>query len=104
MKRVTEELFTQVKKPLYNRLTRPRVLANKFELSLKTILQIRGSKNFEEYCQQNRAQHPPVTFSLADEVLHLHKLTFRQDNDYIAPLTARQAILELQNKVLNKED
>lgn len=95
MKKLTEEQFNLVKKPLYNRFTRPKMLAKKYDLSLKTVLMIRGSQNYVQYQEQSKAQHPDVKFSLADQVLHLHKLTFKKDNSYLPPNSARVAIGEL---------
>lgn len=98
MKRVDQQTFDTIKKPLLNRFTRPQMLAKKYDLSLKTILQIRGSQNYPQYVQQNKAQHPPIKYSLRDEVLWLHDLTFnKNDNKYIQPPTARKAIEELIN-------
>lgn len=97
MKRVDEQLFNQVKSGLRNKWTSAEKVARRNELSVKTILQIRGSKNYEEYQQQNKAQHPDVQFSLRDHVLELHRLAFRQDNTYIPPTTAKTAVIELIN-------
>ena len=102
MKRVDEQLFNQVKSGLRNKWTSAEKVARRNELSAKTILQIRGSKNYEEYQQQNKAQHPEVKFSLKDHVLELHRLAFRQDNTYIPPKTARLAITELINTMEGK--
>ena len=95
MRKLDEQTFLSIKKPLYNRFARPKVLAKRFDVSEKTILQVRGSQNYSQYRQNVIAQHPPVTFSLRDEVLFLHELTFKKDSSYVAPSTARVAVEEL---------
>jgi len=78
------------------RFRRVATVAEKQKLSIKTILQIRGSKTYEEYKQQSKAQHPPVKYSLAEEVLYIHKLTFdKGDNKYLAPKTAQIAAKDM---------
>lgn len=99
MKRIDESTFRAVKKSTNNVFMTNRNIAKNYGLSLKTVLQIRGSKNFDQYTEQNKAQHPPVAFSLGDEVLYLHRQVFRKNNDYIAPRTAKQAIKELQENI-----
>lgn len=75
------------------RFHRVATVANKRGLSIKTVLQIRGSKTFEEYQQQNKAQHPEIKYSLAEDVLYVHKLMFdKDDNKYRQPVTAQKAI------------
>lgn len=106
MKKVTEPLFLQVKGGLFNKFAKPYRLAAKYDLSLKTIYQIRGSRTFAEYTQQNKAQHPEVQYSLAENVLNLHMIVFnKHDNKYIAPPTARKACEELKRHFikLNRE-
>lgn len=98
MKRIDEATFDSIKKPLYNRFARPRVIAKRFGISEKTARQIKGSTSWADYHLQTLAQHPQTLYSLRDEVLHLHKLSFCIDNTYIPPKTARTAIKELQNK------
>jgi len=95
-RRIDEELFNQIKLPLRNRLTRPRALAKRFDISLKTCLMIKGSATYLDYKAQSKAQHPDNNYSLRDEVLYLHQQTFKKDNTYIPPPTARQAVVELQ--------
>jgi hypothetical protein len=96
MKRITSHDFAIIKHGLRNKFTTARNLANRYEVSLKTVYQIRGSKDFGEYTQQNKAQHPDTKFSLAESVLELHDMTFnRHDNKYLSPKSAKQAIGEL---------
>lgn len=97
MKRVDEQLFNQVKSGLRNKWTSAEKVARRNELSVKTVLQIRGSKDFAQYTENNKAQHPDIKFSLRDHVLELHRLAFRQDNTYIPPTTAKTAVIELIN-------
>lgn len=93
MKRIDEATFDSIKKSLYNRFARPRVIAKRFGISEKTARQIKGSTSWHDYHLQTLAQHPITLYSLKDEILHLHKLTFdKKDGKYSAPLTARTAI------------
>ena len=100
--KLTEEYFIEVKDDLSwyrKRWTTDKRIAKKRGISLKTVLQIKGSDSYEDYLNNVRAQHPPVKFSLRDHVLVLHRKEFGKDNEaYIEPLTARQAIVELLNK------
>lgn len=98
MRKITEQVFDKVKKDLHW-YVRTWAVASRFDLSVKTITQIKCSKDFEEYREQCQAQHPPTIYSLKDEILELHRLTFRKDNTYIAPPTARKAVAELQAHV-----
>lgn len=54
--RVTPALFNAIKAELEH--IDPTTAAMKNHLSVKTILQIKGSLNFHEYEQSKRAQHP----------------------------------------------
>ena len=68
--------------------------AKKLNRSIKTVVQIKNSKTFDDYQDQNLAQHPPTKFSLRDNVLELHRLLFDHDM-YAAPSSAERAITEL---------
>lgn len=95
IKKLTPQYFEDTKRIM--RWTTNKRTANKTGLSLKTVLQIRGSKTYKEHQEQNKAQHPDVQFSLGEHVLNLHKLVFdKGDNKYIAPPTARLAIVQLE--------
>lgn len=99
MKRLDDLTFRMIKKELHW-YTPPVAVAVKNHVGLKTVLQVKGSKDFEEYQAQTRAQHPPVKYSLADDVLDLHRITFdRHDNKYLPPLTARKAMAQLLDHV-----
>lgn len=54
--KVTEVLFDQIKAEL--EFVDPTTTAIKNHLSVKTILQIKGSEDFKDYEAQKRAQHP----------------------------------------------
>lgn len=60
--KVTAELFTQIKNEL--KYSDPTTVAIKNHMSIKTILQVKGSQTYADYVAQKRAQHPPQTFSM----------------------------------------
>ena len=97
--RVTEQLFHRVKKDWF---TTNLKKSQKYEVSLKTILQIRGSKDYYEYRENVMAQHPEEhQFSIKEAVMNAHWLMFRKDDSYLPPLTGRRAIIEIQLKLVN---
>lgn len=98
MRKVTQSDFKVIKGGIFWKL-KPSQAAAKYDLSLKTVLQIRGSHDYTQYQEQNKAQHPEIQYSLREHVLDLHKRVFNDhSNTYIAPNTARRAVLELQLK------
>jgi len=104
---ITPELHKRVKRHLLWQTASQT--ANKFYLSKKTVIQIRGTRTFEEYAESNKAQHPGTGHSLKEDILELHKLMFdKHDNKYLAPLTATKAALVMKVKLLedrrNNED
>lgn len=101
MKRVTRQEFAQIKRWLivYRGLGSVQRVARRADRSLKTIVQIKNSKTHSDYIEQCKAQHPPVKYSLADDVLWLHDKTFRPSRkDYAKPHSAKAAIRELLNE------
>ena len=75
--------------------------AKKLGRSIKTIVQIKNSKTFDDYQDQNKAQHCKVNFSLRDEILDLHRGLFTpEDGVYIQPSAARTAIAQIKEKLL----
>lgn len=64
--KVTPEYFADTKKIM--RWTTNKRTARKTGLSLKTVLQIRGSKTYLEYVEQKRAQHPEVKYSAQQDL------------------------------------
>ena len=99
--KITEQYFKEVKRTL--RWTTCRRTAHKHGISLKTVLQIKGSKDYAEYKAQCKAQHPKIKFSLRDEVLATHRLVFEEDGKpYINPGTAQNAINALRYKFSKK--
>ena len=93
--KVTEEYFREVKRTI--RWTTNKRTATKHGLHLSTVINIRGSRNYEEYRQLVKAEHQPTLFSLKDHVLDLHKLVFdKKDNNYFPPKTARTAVTQLE--------
>lgn len=72
-------------------------LAAKHDISYKTAVQIKASKDYDMYREQVKAQHPEPQYSLADQVKYIHNLVFnKHDNKYIEPPTGRQAARELE--------
>ncbi len=98
--KITPEYFADTKRIL--RWNTNRRTARKTGLSLKTVLQIRGSKTYLEYVEQKRAQHPEVKYSLADDVLALHKTVFDKGGEYHTPKTAQTAITQLNYELAKK--
>lgn len=66
MNKITPEYFADTKRIL--RWNTNRRTARKTGLSLKTVLQIRGSKTYLEYVEQKRAQHPEVKYSAREDL------------------------------------
>jgi hypothetical protein len=102
--KITEEHFNDVKRSLKNkwrwtRFTKRHIeeIAELHGISLKTVMQIKNSETYKDYQDQNKAQHPPqVKFSLKEQILELHRLTYDlKDNKYIPPKTAQVAIMQL---------
>lgn len=89
--------YRTVKRSL--RFHRVATVANKRGLSVSTVMKIRGAKNYDEYVGLVKATHPEIKYSLAEDVLYVHKLMFdKGDNKYQQPATAQKAI-----KVIIKE-
>ncbi len=100
MKRISEQQFKQIKGSIWRFYESPRLLAKKFDIHLSTVLNIKGCRNYEEYRDLVKAEHPPTKYSLADDVLELHRLQFdHNDNKYITPPTARAAMRQLLSHV-----
>lgn len=96
MSRIDEHTFKKVKGGIFWKLT-PQQAATKYEISEKTVFQIRGSHDYRQYKEQVKAQHPEVQYSLADSVHQLHDIVFnKHDNKYIPKQTARQAAQSLK--------
>ena len=96
MKKLTEVDFKKIKRSRWITPS-PKEAAKKFGVSLKTVLQVRGSKNYQQYQEQNKAQHPPVKYSIADNVKDLHAKVFGGQDDYRTPTSARRALEQLKS-------
>lgn len=90
---ITPDFFHDIKR--FVRWHTNKRTADKFGIHLSTVINIRGSQTYLQYRQLVKAEHPPLKYSLKEDILELHKLTFRKDNTYIAPRTAQVAIAEL---------
>lgn len=100
--KIDEHTFKKIKGSIFWKMNVYQAAA-KYDLSAKTVLQIRGSKSWSEYRQQNLAQHPEIQYSLADNVLHLHKIILdARDNKYLPPSTARRAVEQLKLKFIKE--
>ena len=100
--RITPDLFKSIK--IYSQWNTSKRCARKHSVSLKTILQIRGSRNFEQYTENNKAQHPPYKIhSLRDDLLDIHSLIFnKHDNRYLTPLTGKKAAMDIKLKLMEE--
>lgn len=99
--RITQELHHKAKSYLLWHTTKQT--ARKFGISQKTVLQVRGSRTFEEYTENNKAQHPDTGHSLRDDLLEIHNLLFnKHDNKYIAPPTGVKAAMEIKLMLLKE--
>lgn len=95
MRKIDEHTFKRVKKWL--RIQPAKSVAKRFDLHESTVLNIRGSRNFNEYREMVKAEHPPIKFSLKEEVLSIHQQLFdKNDGRYIRPLTARTAVMHIR--------
>lgn len=95
--KLTEEYFNETK--AYLRWHTNHRTAKRTGLSLKTVLQIRGSRNYIEYQQQNKAQHPFTKYSIADDVMELHKELFHSE-EYKKPRNCQIALIHIRDRVL----
>ena len=109
--KITPEYFDEVKRSLkrtyrWTRFTKRNIsdVAYRHGISFKTVMQIKNSETYEDYVDQNHAQHPPVEFSLGGEVIKLHELVFDRNNvEYHKPKSAKQAINELNYRIANED-
>ena len=69
--RVTEELFIQLKDELL--YSEPLTVAIKNHMSIKTILQIKGSQFYTDYVAMKKAQHPPTKYSMRQEITNINE-------------------------------
>lgn len=94
MKKVDEHTFKQARKWLI--ISTAKSVAHRFDLHESTVLNIRGSKNYAEYREMVKAEHPPVKYSLAEDVMKLHRTLFDLDNgQYLPPRSAQVAMGEI---------
>lgn len=95
MSKITEQQFKHIKGGFIWRTAGQ--LAAKHDISYKTAVQIKASKDYDMYREQVKAQHPEIKYSLADNVTDLHNIVFnKHDNKYLPPETARKAVQELK--------
>lgn len=99
MKKVDQHTFKQVK--VWLRLRPAKAVARKFDLHESTVLNIRGCRNFDEYREQVKAEHPPIKYSLAEDVYEIHRMLSDQP-DYVRPRNAQIAMLDVKQKLASK--
>lgn len=102
VRKIKPEYFNEVKWSIrWNRSMKK--VAAKHGISLSTVLNIKGCKNYTEYMELVRSEHQPTQFSLRDEVLALHKTVFdKGDSKYHEPLTARIAVTQLNYELAKR--
>lgn len=103
MGRVTKHEFAQIKRWLiiYHALGGVQRVARRANRSVKTIVQIKNSKTFADYSEQCKAQHPPINYSLAEDVFAVHRYLYASaSGEYIRPLTARIAINDIKQRLI----
>ena len=97
--KINAETFKQIKR--LTRLHRTQTVARKTGLHPSTVINIRGCRNYVEYRELVRAEHPPLKYSLAADVLEIHRRVFEQPTiPYIPPKSAKLAMLELKKEIL----
>ncbi len=102
IKKITLEYFTLVKRSIRWNWSMKKVAA-KHGISLSTVLNIKGCRNYAEYMQLVRSEHQPVVYSLRDAALDLHRLIFdRNGVEYHAPKTGQQAMNEMLYRLTNE--
>lgn len=69
--KVTRELFVQLKDELV--YSEPLTVAIKNHMSVKTILQIKGSASFTDYEAMKRAQHPKTKYSMREQIEQINE-------------------------------
>lgn len=98
-KRVTPQTFNQVKRQLrpWSRASR---VAQRNNLHVSTVLNIKGCRNFKEYHDLVKAEHPPIKFSIRDEVFALHRKIYEVPNvAYVYPRGCQQALKEINDTI-----
>lgn len=99
MKKLTFQEFKEIKRYLW--VHSVKGTAKKFDRHLSTICNIKGCKNYVDYEELVKAEHPETKDSLADRVYELHRMTFQKPGlTYFKPPSARRAVIELQVEFL----
>lgn len=109
IKKITPEYFEDITRSLKQRWYALRTskrfiekVARTHGVSVKTVLQVKGSNDYSDYQAQNKAQHGEVKNSLREPILELHRKMFdKGDNKYLEPTSAQTAIAQISYKVLN---
>lgn len=99
IKKIKPEYFVEVKRSIRWNWNMKKV-AEKHGISLSTVLNIKGCRNYAEYMELVKSEHQPVVYSMREASLDLHKLIFdKKDNKYIAPKTGQQAMNEMLYRI-----
>ncbi len=102
IRKITPEYFAEVKQSIRWNWSMKKVAA-KHGISLSTVLNIKGCRNYQEYRELVKSEHQPVKNSLADRLIALHKTVYdNKDNKYIAPKTADSALTQFEYDWRNK--
>lgn len=98
-KRVTPQVFNKIKRQLrpWSRASR---VAQRNNLHVSTVLNIKGCRNFKEYHALVVAEHQPTQYSIREEVMALHRKIYEQPNKaYIYPKNCKQALKEINDTI-----
>lgn len=99
MKRINERTFYQIKRQL-KPWARPYKVAQRNELHISTVLNIKGCRDFREYRQLVEAEHQPVQYSIKNEVFALHRRIYEKPNvAYVYPKNCKQAMAEINETI-----
>lgn len=99
MSKITEQEFNRIKRSM-RPWSRTKVVAANNDLHLSTVLNIKGCRNYTEYRELVKAEHPPTKYSVRDEVLALHRRIYEQTNvAYVYPRNCKQALKEINDTI-----
>lgn len=99
--KITQDIFTDVKK--HKRWHSDSQTMRAFGISDKTLVQIKACRDFETYTAMNKSQHPGTGYSLADNVINLHRIVFdTHDGEYLEPRVARKALEQLKRHFIQE--
>lgn len=96
VRKITPEYFREVKQSIRWNWSMKKV-ASKHGISLKTVLQIKGSKDYADYQAQNKAQHPEIKYSAQEDLFAYLKERCEQEGvQYKTPSHMSIALYQLR--------